>query len=94
MPSKYTTPHTKPPSKKQQLLKEFTDRYPHYILKCNLLGRLFLFGGLLSTLEIDIFRMTFISVYIEKYGQVYIETKKGLWGFDIITNKTLIEGQW
>ena len=31
---------------------------------------------------------------VEKYGQVYIETKKGFWGFDIITNKTLIEGQW
>lgn len=64
MHSKYTTPHTKPPSKKQQLLNEFSDRYPHYILNCNLLGGLFLFGGLLSTLEIDIFRMTFISVYI------------------------------
>lgn len=31
---------------------------------------------------------------VEKYGQVYIETKTGFWGFDIITNKTLIEGQW
>ena len=30
----------------------------------------------------------------EKYRSVYIEVEKGLFGFDIITNKTLIEGQW
>ena len=204
MPSKYTTPHTKPPTKRQKILKELCDRYPHYILKCNLLGGLFVVGSFFIFLEFDIFRMTFISVYIpflvsiisgiiikpflkktlniylfnptspgfvpawlqyiynfisfggiivflfmwsnyhfpnqdkktitapilsyghlgkskgfcsepyanikyndfkkqlifpcdteiEKYGQVYIETKKGLWGFVIITNKTLIEGQW
>jgi hypothetical protein len=31
---------------------------------------------------------------IEKYSSVYIETSKGYFGFDIITNQTLIEGQW
>jgi hypothetical protein len=34
------------------------------------------------------------SIEIEKYNSVYIEVAKGLFGFDIITNKTLIEGQW
>ena len=31
---------------------------------------------------------------IEKYNSVYIEITKGLFGFDIINDKTLIEGQW
>jgi len=31
---------------------------------------------------------------IEKYSRVYIEVAKGLFGFDVITDKTLIEGQW
>lgn len=31
---------------------------------------------------------------IEKYSRVYIEITKGLFGFDVITNKTLIQGQW
>lgn len=31
---------------------------------------------------------------VEKYSNVYIEIEKGLFGFDIITNKTLLEGQW
>ena len=31
---------------------------------------------------------------IEKFSSVYIEVTKGLYGFDVITNKTLIEGQW
>jgi hypothetical protein len=31
---------------------------------------------------------------IEKYSRVYIETSKGYFGFDIIANHTLIEGQW
>ncbi len=204
MSSKYTSPHTKPLSNRQIILKELCDRYPYYNLKSNLVGGLFLVGIILTIWEINIFRLTFISVYIplsiwiisgiaikplfkkildiycfnpispghipawlhyfynivsfggiiiflfvwinyqypnpnkmvvttpilsyghlaksknscgepyiniqykekkkqlifpcgtevEKYGQVYIETKKGFWGYDIITNKTLIEGQW
>ena len=31
---------------------------------------------------------------IEKYNSAYIEVTKGLFGFEIITNKTLLEGQW
>jgi hypothetical protein len=31
---------------------------------------------------------------IEKFRSVYVEVATGLYGFDIITNKTLIEGQW
>ncbi len=31
---------------------------------------------------------------IEKYSRVYIEVERGILGFDVITNKTLIEGQW
>ncbi|HEY1872270.1 MAG TPA: hypothetical protein VGG71_14505 [Chitinophagaceae bacterium] len=31
---------------------------------------------------------------IEKYHRVYIEVTKGLFGFEVITNQTLIEGQW
>ena len=31
---------------------------------------------------------------VEKYNSVYIEVAKGLFGFEVITNKTLIEGQW
>jgi len=31
---------------------------------------------------------------VDRYSDVYIEVEKGLFGFDIITNKTLIEGQW
>ena len=31
---------------------------------------------------------------IEKYSSVYIEISKGFFGFEIITNETLIEGQW
>jgi len=31
---------------------------------------------------------------IEKYSSLFIETSKGYFGFDIITNQTLIEGQW
>jgi hypothetical protein len=31
---------------------------------------------------------------VEKYSSVYVETAKGLFGFDVITNKTLIQGDW
>jgi len=31
---------------------------------------------------------------IEKFSSVYIEVQKGLWGFNVITNKTLVKGQW
>jgi hypothetical protein len=31
---------------------------------------------------------------IENYSSVYIEITKGLFGFDVITNQTLIEGEW
>ena len=31
---------------------------------------------------------------IEKYSSVFVETSKGYFGFDIITNQALIEGQW
>lgn len=31
---------------------------------------------------------------VEKYRSVYVETSKGLFGFDVITNKTLVSGQW
>jgi hypothetical protein len=31
---------------------------------------------------------------VEKFGLVYIQVEKGFFGYDIITNKTLIEGQW
>jgi hypothetical protein len=31
---------------------------------------------------------------IEKYSSVYIETTKGFFGFEVIINKALIEGQW
>ena len=31
---------------------------------------------------------------IEKFSSVYIEVSKGLYSFDVITNTTLIEGQW
>ena len=64
MPSKYTTPHTKPLTKKQQLIKDLCDRYPHYNLKSNLIGGLFLVGLILIIWEISIFRMTFISIYV------------------------------
>ena len=31
---------------------------------------------------------------IEKFSSLYIEVAKGLYGFDILTNETLVEGQW
>jgi hypothetical protein len=31
---------------------------------------------------------------VESYSTVYVEVENGLFGFDIMTNKTLIEGQW
>jgi hypothetical protein len=31
---------------------------------------------------------------VENYSSVYVETVKGLFGFDVITDKTLIQGQW
>jgi hypothetical protein len=31
---------------------------------------------------------------VEKYNSVYLEVKKGFFGFDVITNKTLEEGRW
>lgn len=31
---------------------------------------------------------------IEKYKSVYVEIAKGFFGFEVITKKTLIEGQW
>ncbi|KAA5533551.1 hypothetical protein F0919_13505 [Taibaiella lutea] len=31
---------------------------------------------------------------IENYNNVYVEITKGLFGFDVITNQTLVEGDW
>jgi len=31
---------------------------------------------------------------IEEFTRIYIEVQKGFFGFDIMNNKTLIEGQW
>ena len=31
---------------------------------------------------------------VKKYSRVFLEVEKGFFGFDVITNKTLEEGQW
>ncbi len=194
----------KPLSYRQQLLKEFKEKYPYYNFKSNLLAGIFIIGVSLTVWEINIYRETFIPLYttlsiwilpslittplfkktfniycfnpyspgrtglfwhyfyniasfggillflfmwtnqnftdhkknvlttsitkyghlakssrscgdpyvhinymnnekelvfpcgteIEKYNTVFIEVEKGFFGFDIITNKTLIKGQW
>jgi hypothetical protein len=201
---KKKNPHLRPLGYRKKALNELKAKYPHYNLKSNLLGGLFLIGATLTILEIYIYRVTFISVYIplsiwvltglsitpifkkifniycfnpytpertpmffhylfnivsfggilvflfmwtnqtfndksktvitlpivsyghlakskrscgepyghiiykekekelifpcgtaiERYSSIYIEVAKGLYGFDIITNKTLVQGQW
>jgi hypothetical protein len=49
---------------RQKLLSELKARYPNYIFKSNLLGALFLAGLVLTILEINIYRVTLISIYI------------------------------
>lgn len=49
---------------RQQLLAELKSKYPHYNLKSNLLGALFLIGIALTIWEINIYEATFISFYI------------------------------
>lgn len=65
--------------------------YGHYAKKRNSCGAPYghiVYKGLDKKIDFD------CDIEIEKYSRVYIETSKGFFGFDIITNKTLIEGQW
>src|SRR6185312_10830442 len=61
---KKISPTQKTPGYRQKLLTELQNRYPHYNLKSNLLGGLFLTGLILTIWEIYIYEVTFISVYI------------------------------
>ncbi|HEY1872202.1 MAG TPA: hypothetical protein VGG71_14165 [Chitinophagaceae bacterium] len=54
----------RPPGYRQKLLAELKSKYPHYILKSNLLGGFFLLGLILTIWEMYIYRVTFISVYV------------------------------
>ena len=53
----------KPLSYRQQLLKEFKEKYPYYNFKSNLLAGIFIIGVSLTVWEINIYRETFIPLY-------------------------------
>ncbi len=58
---KYHNPDT---AYRQRLYDTYKSKYPNYNLKSNLIGSLFLVGIALTVWEINIYRETFISVYI------------------------------
>ena len=62
--NKKKNPNARPLGYRKKALAELEVKYPHYNLKSNLLGGLFLGGLLLTIWEIYIYSVTFISIYI------------------------------